>query len=75
MTAMTPRAAWVLAYRFIRSDAAIPWDECMRPFKSMAIAANKCRDDWGRSRWPAGLIRDNGRSRERRYDLIFQQEE
>lgn len=67
---MTPKDAWQLAYRFIRSDAAIPWQEEMRPFKLAAIIANKARREDGTDRW-GEVSRLNGRSQRRRVDLIY----
>jgi len=38
------------AYRFVRSDGDMRWEEGMRPFKCAALAAMGCRDGRGRNR-------------------------
>lgn len=68
---MTAHDAFRLAYRFIRSDCAIPWQEAMRPFKWAAIAANKQRLANGRDRWDVNDAYLRGRSENRRNDLIY----
>jgi hypothetical protein len=43
----TPKHAFRAAYRFVRGDTRVPWDERMRPYKGLAIDTYCDRDRVG----------------------------